>query len=707
MQRLQRLVATGLPRTPCSRPPLMFNHLPRFTPTPIRGFRSSSRLFNDSKAFGQSLDKVIELTETGKLDEAMKYYDKLIDMSPGDAFSYLNRGLLHEVFSQWKSAIDDYTTAISLEPDSGAIYLKRGNVHCEMRNYKEALADFTKAISLDSKSVDAFFKRASCFLLMGKYKEALEDLDKTIELNPGHANAYNLRSICQHALGATDKAISDINKASEMKPNQFISYKSRAQMHETKGRLEEALQDWTSAISLEPKKADLYLSRGLLLKSLQRKEEAIRDFDKAIELDPSNAADAENQRAVCYRDIKIQKSDTELQQLTEAIEKNRQDSTAYVNRGIVYQWRGKRSEAIADYSQSIQVKPTREAHYRRGNLLYEMDRLADAEKDLTSAIELDPKHWQSYYLRAKIRDKLKEYEGAEHDYTMTIHSDSEKYEKAVAYNDRGLIRLLKGKFKEAVEDFTVATKLLPRSANSFFNRGNARRQQKEYEAAISDFNQAITIEPKHWESYKGRATCYQLLKDTEKALKDWDHVIQNKPDAASLFARAMILSEIGGTSNLERALDDFNRCIGLKPDYVQAYSNRGVTHNALGKTDDAIRDLNKKEIEGEEHLCAWGKTKLLLIENYIQATRIPLAIELEPKDQSLYTARSILHESKGNLKGAVEDLTKAIEMTPNRHAKLYFQRGFLKKQLGDNKGSSADYHHGQEIQAQKRFKRYM
>lgn len=47
-----------------------------------------------------------------------------------------------------------------------------------------------------------------------------------------------------------------------------------------------------------------------------------------------------------------------------------------------------------------------------------MGKYAEAEEDISTAIELDPKPWQSYYLRAKCRDKLSMYDEALHDYTM-------------------------------------------------------------------------------------------------------------------------------------------------------------------------------------------------------------------------------------------------------------------------------------------------
>lgn len=61
-----------------------------------RSFQTSLPRHSDD-TFTQSLDKVIELHEKGKLDEAMQYYDKLISLKPEDSFSYMNRGLLHEV----------------------------------------------------------------------------------------------------------------------------------------------------------------------------------------------------------------------------------------------------------------------------------------------------------------------------------------------------------------------------------------------------------------------------------------------------------------------------------------------------------------------------------------------------------------------------------------------------------------------------------
>lgn len=46
-------------------------------------------------------------------------------------------------------------------------------------------------------------------------------------------------------------------------------------------------------------------------------------------------------------------------------------------------------------------------------------------------------------------------------------------------------------------------------------------------------------------------------------------------------------------TQMEKAVEDFTRAISLKPDYVHAYAHRALAYNALGKSDDALRDFNK------------------------------------------------------------------------------------------------------------------
>ena len=41
------------------------------------------------------------------------------------------------------------------------------------------------------------------------------------------------------------------------------------------------------------------------------------------------------------------------------------------------------------------------------------------------------------------------------------------------------------------------------------------------------------------------------------------------------------------------ALEDYTKAIQLKPDYHEAYNNRGLLYEAMGQQDKALADYNK------------------------------------------------------------------------------------------------------------------
>ena len=49
----------------------------------------------------------------------------------------------------------------------------------------------------------------------------------------------------------------------------------------------------------------------------------------------------------------------------------------------------------------------------------------------------------------------------------------------------------------------------------------------------------------------------------------------------------------GQKGDFDRAIEDFNKAIDLKPDYAKAYYNRGIAYGDKGDFDRAIEDFNK------------------------------------------------------------------------------------------------------------------
>ncbi|MFT4545095.1 MAG: tetratricopeptide (TPR) repeat protein, partial [Bacteroidia bacterium] len=61
-------------------------------------------------------------------------------------------------------------------------------------------------------------------------------------------------------------------------------------------------------------------------------------------------------------------------------------------------------------------------------------------------------------------------------------------------------------------------------------------------------------------------------------------------DAASLFKTAITKAQAG---DMPGAIADFDKCIGLSPEYTDAYYWRGVAKAAIGEANGALADFER------------------------------------------------------------------------------------------------------------------
>jgi TonB family protein len=83
------------------------------------------------------------------LDAAMADLDKAIELKPGDAGSYVDKGIILTRKEKFEDAVEQYSKAIELNPNYALAFYSRGTVREKLGNTEEALADYQKSSELD------------------------------------------------------------------------------------------------------------------------------------------------------------------------------------------------------------------------------------------------------------------------------------------------------------------------------------------------------------------------------------------------------------------------------------------------------------------------------------------------------------------------------------------------------------------------------
>ena len=389
------------------------------------------------------------LQRGGKIAAAIEKWRSIANVAEGNDNRLASRGLvsvgyLYLIRGTAEQALSALNKAIDLRPDYVEAYNNRGAAKNLLGKHQEAIADYDKVIQLKPDYAEAYSNRGVTKSLLGKYQEAIADHDKTLQLKPDYAEAYDGRGSAKHFLGRSQEAIADYNEAIRLKPDYAESYLHRGNTNRTLDKYEDAFADYNRVIDLQPDYAEAYDQRGLVQLKLGHHRKAIADYSKAIQLIKSGAA-------------KLTGNQENSISLTLRRNTKFGEAEAYYNRGVVKLELGEFVEAIADYDESIRLKPDyAKSYHSRGVAKIYLKQLNDALADFDEAIRIQPNY-------------------------------------AEAYNSRGGAKLLLSKTNEAIADFDEAIRINPEFINAYTNRAQAKIILRSIKEAKSDLQTALEL----------------------------------------------------------------------------------------------------------------------------------------------------------------------------------------------------------------------
>lgn len=208
------------------------------------------------------------------------------------------------------------------------------------------------------------------------------------------------------------------------------------------------------------------------------------------------------------------------------------------------------------------------------------------------------------------------------------------------------------------------------------NRANYYRDAQKYDLALQDYGNAIRLKPNNPEALNSRARLYFNkggAKNLTLAAADYNAAIAQKLTEKQGSDRDQSLGEyyinLGATyamlGNPNRAIEEFNRGLQLKPDHEAGYLNRSVIYNQMGDYPNALKDIESYFKYNPYNADLWYESARLkramnrlpeAVQDYSEAIR------LNGNKGVYYYERSRTVRQMNRVEDAKKDLTKAISL---------------------------------------------
>ncbi len=316
----------------------------------------------------------------------------------------------------------------------------------------------------------------------------------------------------------------------------------------------------------------------------------------------------------------------------------------------------------------------------RGYCLNASGRLAEAARDYTEVIRLDPKSAWTYQARGLLRAAQGDANAAFADYSEAIRLQPNSGE---ALHGRGLISLERRESEKAIADFREAIRVLPDQASLYSVLSDAQMQKNDWAAALVSLDSAIRLDQKLATAYVKRAEVHRLRGDWEKAVAD--------------DARAHALKPVLANPPLDSpaALEHYDRLLAGPLTAAQAsdaYACRGTIYLMRSDLDHAIRDFDQAIIENSKNAGALINRALAYNGRRDWAHSIPdfeKGIALNPPGVELalnslaWLRATNPDRSLRDGREAVELATKACELTQWRNAGYIDTLAAAHAEMGD------------------------
>jgi len=222
------------------------------------------------------IEKGIELAESGQYEEALIYFDRVLENNPDNIRALNAKGVTLGELERYEEAFSYHDRALEQDPDNLLALNSKGVTFVKLERYEEALHYFEKILAIDPTNDEVLTNKITTLLKLAQSKEDVSYLDRVLDMRPDHflTEAWILKG-------------------------QFLT---------TLGNYEEAISYFDQVLLQDPNNIQTLNLKGQLLANLEEFEEAISYFDRALLLEPQNH-EIQSNWATVYQKLPIDEID--------------------------------------------------------------------------------------------------------------------------------------------------------------------------------------------------------------------------------------------------------------------------------------------------------------------------------------------------------------------------------------------------------------
>ncbi|WP_353571471.1 tetratricopeptide repeat protein [Candidatus Albibeggiatoa sp. nov. BB20] len=377
------------------------------------------------------LDIGIQHHQAGRLAEAQKIYQQILQHNPQSSDALHLLGVLAHQANQHESAVQLIQSAIKIKPKSADYHCNLANVYRALKQYDAAITTYRQAIKLNPKHIQAWGNLGNVYREIENNMQAIQCYKKVLRYNPNNPVAYN-------NIGGAYKADADYTQAE-------IFYRK--------------------AVTAQPNYADAHHNLSIVLRLQDKLDIALKHCEKALKLNP-DLLHAHVNLAEIYE--KQQQFDKSLETLKQILILNPNYATAYFQIGKLMYEKNQYDDALEAYHEALSREPDNaEALSNAGSIYKERGEYESAREYFEKSLALKP---QLFEVRNNLGSTLLELGLLQEAYQQYQATLMQQPDNAKLYNNMSVLLRAMGQIDEALQYCEKGIKLDPEFADTYLSK---------------------------------------------------------------------------------------------------------------------------------------------------------------------------------------------------------------------------------------------